>query len=111
MRRAVGLARHAIPAFIISHIGLVGHFANAQDVERAHIDTDAAAFFGNAFVVVDDDRDGAWLCCEWHTVFSVFHVIGLTRPRSGKDVGVRLRWMLRSGRAGEVFSCPERFET
>ena len=55
--RAVGLARHAIPAFVVGHVGLVGHLADPQHVERTDIDADGAALVGDAFRLVDHDRD------------------------------------------------------
>src|SRR5690606_32292964 len=55
--RAVGLARHAVPAFVVFHVGLSGALVDPENVQRADVDTHAAAFVGNAFFLVDDDGD------------------------------------------------------
>src|SRR5882724_6920056 len=63
---AVRLARHAVPALVVGHIGLAGHLADAEHIERTDIDADRASLVGNAFCVVDDHRNGGLAAGEWH---------------------------------------------
>ena len=55
--RAIRLAGHAIPAFVVGHVGLAGHVADPQHVKRTDIDADGAAFVGDALGLVDDNRN------------------------------------------------------
>src|SRR6185437_8686139 len=65
---AVGRAWHTVPTLVVGHVGLLGDLADPQHVERAYVDAYGAPLVGNAFFVIDDDRD----CCEslrqWHVV-------------------------------------------
>src|SRR5437870_1234587 len=66
--RAVGLARHAIPAFVIFHVRLAGEVTYPEHVEGAYIDADGASLVGDAFGLVDNDRDGCGGVGDRHEV-------------------------------------------
>jgi hypothetical protein len=65
--RAVDLARHAVPAFVVLHVCCALGLVDRQHVERADVDADAAALVGDALVVVDDDGDAGGMIGKRHS--------------------------------------------
>ena len=65
-RGAIGLAGHAVPAFVIFHVGLARFLADPQHIQRADIDTNGAALFRDAFRFIDRHGNGGRCIGYWH---------------------------------------------
>lgn len=68
---AIDGAGHTVPTLIVGHVSLLSEIADPQNIEWADIDTYRASLFGNALVVIDDDRDGCESLRQWHAEISV----------------------------------------
>lgn len=64
--RTIDSARHAVPTFIVRHVGFLCEVADAQHIERAHVDANGASFVRDAFVVVDDNWNCRGSLRQWH---------------------------------------------
>src|SRR5258708_40284322 len=63
---AIHLARHAIPALVVFHVGLALALIDREHVERADLNANLAALVGDAFFVIDDDRNAGCMVGDRH---------------------------------------------